>query len=193
MTIVLDDMQTADPELRADIELLKQQVHSCRATLQKLVSTAETHRAQRPTREPIDVFMHELLERWQVVRPAAQFTLNLRSGTAPNIHSDEALRQAIINLLDNGADTDSGPLQLNLGWTDTHIELRIRDHGPGIGFDIAEQLGKPFITNKGKGLGLGLFLSHATIERCGGEIRLYNHAEGGTEAILRLPIADERT
>lgn len=192
MMIVLDDMQTDDDEVRADIELLKQQVHSCRATLKKLVSTAETHRAQRPTREPIDSFMRELLERWQVVRPAAQFALHILSGAAPKINSDEALRQAIINLLDNGADTDSGPLQLHLDWTNTHIELRIRDHGPGIGFDMAEQLGKPFITNKGKGLGLGLFLSHATIERCGGEIRLYNHAEGGTEAILRLPIADGR-
>jgi two-component system sensor histidine kinase RegB len=191
MTIVLDDIQTTDTDVRADIELLKQQVQSCRATLKKLVSTAETHRAQCPTREPIDTFMHELLERWQVVRPSAQFNLQIHNGSAPSIHGDEALRQAVINLLDNGADTDSGPLQLNLDWTNTDIELRIRDHGPGIGFDIAEQLGKPFITSKGKGLGLGLFLSHATIERCGGEIRLYNHAEGGTEAILRLPIADD--
>ena len=191
MMIVLDDMHSDDAELRADIDLLKQQVQSCRATLKKLVSTAETHRTQRPTQEPIDVFMHELLERWQVVRPSAQFHLHVHSGAAPHIHSDEALRQAIINLLDNGADTDSGPLQLNVEWTNTHTELRIRDRGPGIGFEIAEQLGKPFITNKGKGLGLGLFLSHATIERCGGEIRLYNHAEGGTEAVLRLPIADD--
>ncbi len=178
MMIVLDDMQTADTDVRADIDLLKQQVQSCRATLKKLVSTAETHRTQRPISQPIDTFLHELLERWQVVRPSAQFNLHVHSGSAPNIHGDEALRQAIINLLDNGADTDSGPLQLHLDWTNTHIELRIRDRGPGIGFDIAEQLGKPFITSKGKGLGLGLFLSHATIERGGGDIRLYNHARG---------------
>ena len=109
---------------------------------------------------------------------------------APRLRVDETLRQAIINLLDNGADTNSGPLQLTLDWDNDFIALRIRDHGPGIGFDIAEQLGKPFVTSKGKGLGLGLFLSHATIERCGGDIRLYNHPEGGTEAVLRLPVAE---
>lgn len=189
MTVLLDDMQSDDAELHGDIELLKQQVQSCRATLKKLVSTAETHQHQQFSEQAFDNFVSELLERWQVVRPSAQFVLHCSSDRSPYIHVDETLRQAIINLLDNGADTDSGPLQLTLEWDNTFVVLRIRDHGPGIGFDIAEQLGKPFVTTKGKGLGLGLFLSHATIERCGGDIRLYNHPEGGTEAILRLPIA----
>lgn len=189
MTVLLDDMDADDAELRADIELLKQQVQSCRATLKKLVSTAETHQAQTHSTQPADAFLRELLDRWQVVRPSAQAALSSRSGPAPRIRVDEALRQAIINLLDNGADTDSGPLALALDWDEAFVALRIRDHGPGIGFDIAEQLGKPFVTSKGKGLGLGLFLSHATIERSGGDIRLFNHPEGGTEALLRLPVA----
>src|SRR5690606_36973111 len=193
MTLLLQDMHSDDAELSADIDLLQQQVHHCRATLRKLVSTAETHQAQGHALQPADQFLRELLERWQVVRPSARFELSGpvdSASAAPAIRTDEALRQALINLLDNAADTDSGPLQLSLDWAGATITLRIRDRGPGIGFDIADQLGKPFVSTKGKGLGLGLFLSHATIERCGGSIRLYNHAEGGTEAVLTLPRAD---
>lgn len=190
MTLLLDDMHTDNTDLHADIELLKQQVQSCRATLKKLVSTAQTHQHRQISTQPFDNFVHDLLQRWQVVRPSAHFNLRSTIQNAPTIRVDETLQQAIINLLDNAADTDSGPLQLTLACDNAFVALHIRDHGPGIGFDIAEQLGKPFVTSKGKGLGLGLFLSHATIERCGGEIRLYNHSEGGTEAVLQLPIAE---
>ena len=203
MTLVLDEMQNGLDEmhsapahndveqLRADITTLKQQTQICRATLKKLVDTAETHRLQQFIAQRADTFLQELLERWQVVRPDARYQLQTTPGPVPTLRVDEALRQAIIHLLDNGADTQSGPLELQLGWDDRMIELRIRDHGAGIPLDIAEQLGKPFVTNKAGGLGLGLFLSHATIERCGGEIRLYNHPAGGTEAVLRLPGQEE--
>ncbi len=197
MTLVLDEIQheldvthNTDAQLRVDIATLKQQAQICRATLKKLVDTAETHRQQQYIPQRADVFLQELLERWQIVRPDARYQLNIDSTPMPQIRIDEALRQALMHLLDNAADTRSGPLELQLGRDTRMIELRIRDHGPGIPLDIAEQLGKPFVTNKRSGLGLGLFLSHATIERCGGDIRLFNHPAGGTEAVLRLPIVD---
>lgn len=196
MTLVLDEIQNSldraesDPQqLRADIATLTQQAQICRATLRKLVETAETHRQQQYLTQRADRFLDELLERWQVVRPDARYHLHLETGTAPLIRVDEALRQAIIHLLDNGADAHSGPLALTLSWNERTLELRIRDHGAGIPLAIAEQLGKPFVSTKGSGLGLGLFLSHATIERCGGAIRLYSPDGGGTEAVLQLPIA----
>jgi two-component system sensor histidine kinase RegB len=122
------------------------------------------------------------------MRPSARFELSRQLGPAPLLGSDAVLQQAIINLLDNGMDA-GGPLQLRLQWDDEFVQLRIRDRGPGIPLEIAEQLGRPFVTSKGKGLGLGLFLSNATAERWGGEVRLYSRDEGGSEAVLRLPVA----
>jgi len=193
MTVLLDEMDSADSPLGADIQLLKQQVNSCRATLKNLVNTADAHQRQQFGAQPADALLTQLLERWQVVRPDAAYELHIHGvGAAPALRADGALQQALINLLDNGADTRSGPLQLTLEWDAHAITLRIRDRGPGIALDIAEHLGKPFVTSKGgKGLGLGLFLSHATIERHGGEIRLFNHPQGGTEAVVRLPRASD--
>jgi two-component system sensor histidine kinase RegB len=188
MTVLLGEMHSDDSGLRSDINLLKQQVASCRATLKNLVEVAEAHQLQQFPRQAITTLLEELLQRWLVLRPDAACHLEVSGAEpAPALRVDGTLQQALLNLLNNGADTRSGPLQLRLHWDERDITLRIRDRGPGIALDIAEQLGKPFVTSKGKGLGLGLFLSHATVERYGGDIRLYNHPEGGTEAVLRLP------
>src|SRR5690606_1456886 len=204
MTLLLDDMHSDDAGLNDDIALLKQQVQTCRATLKNLVNTAEANQQQSCAPAPLPEVLHTLLDRWQVLRPNARHSLHIDTPTintstintstsAPHFACDEALQQAIINLLNNAADTDSGAVELHASWDADTITLRIRDRGPGIALDIADRLGKPFVTTKGKGqnfgLGLGLFLSHATIERAGGDIRLFNHPAGGTEAVLRLPIA----
>jgi two-component system sensor histidine kinase RegB len=190
MKLLLDDMPAADPAQRTDIELLKQQVQACHTTLKNLVATAESHQRQQFPLQPVDRFLHAALERWQITRPTARYRLDLpaNAGSPPALRPDETLQQALLNLLNNGADASAEPLELKLEWDARDIVLHIRDHGAGVPLEIAEQLGKPFVTSKGKGLGLGLFLSHATIERCGGDIRMYNHAEGGTEVALRLPI-----
>lgn len=197
MTVLLDDMHSDNAALNDDIALLKQQVNTCRMTLKNLVSTAQSYQwEQQQQRPPVELpaMLHTVLERWQVMRPGARFQLQLDTQiAAPAIVVDEALQQAIINLLNNAADTDSGPVELAASWDAQWITLHIRDHGPGLALDIAEQIGKAFITTKNGGarggLGLGLFLSHATIERAGGDIRLFNHPNGGTDAMLRLPVA----
>ena len=68
--------------------------------------------------------------------------------------------------------------------------IDIRDHGPGVTLSIADQLGDTFVSTKTKGLGIGLFLTHATINRFGGGVSLYNHPEGGTLTEVTLPRSD---
>ena len=41
------------------------------------------------------------------------------------------------------------------------------------------------------GLGIGLFLANATIERAGGSVQLKARAGGGTLSAVRLPLAGE--
>jgi two-component system sensor histidine kinase RegB len=123
------------------------------------------------------------------MRPQASFEYSPGNAIdAPTLMVDSTLEQAIGNLLNNAADASEETLEIQLRWDKHEITLTIRDHGPGIALDIAEQIGKPFVSTKGKGLGLGLFLSHATIARHGGTITLHNHPDGGTVARLALPL-----
>ena len=48
--------------------------------------------------------------------------------------------------------------------------------------------GKAIVQREGSGLGIGLMLSHASVERYGGSITLANAEGGGTLATLTLPV-----
>jgi two-component system sensor histidine kinase RegB len=45
-----------------------------------------------------------------------------------------------------------------------------------------------FDSGKPAGLGLGVWLSHATLSRLNGRLELSNHAEGGVYARILLPL-----
>ena len=64
----------------------------------------------------------------------------------------------------------------------------ITDEGPGITEEIQSRLGKTFVSTKNKGMGIGLLLTQATINRYGGEVRLYNRAVRGAITELVLPL-----
>jgi two-component system sensor histidine kinase RegB len=73
--------------------------------------------------------------------------------------------------------------------TAKEARITIRDRGPGISSELLLDMGRPIIRASRKGLGIGLLLSHATVERCGGRIELLNAEGGGTEANLYLPLS----
>ena len=78
------------------------------------------------------------------------------------------------------------------GW----LLIIIEDRGPGIPAEIAGSLGKKSISRKQGGLGLGVLLGQASIERLGGEVKLSAKQGPGTRLEIRLPltgIADKRT
>ena len=66
--------------------------------------------------------------------------------------------------------------------------LVVEDRGAGIPEDIADALGSRFVSRKDGGLGLGVLLSSASIERLGGEVTLHDREGGGTRWEVRLPV-----
>ncbi|BAL24764.1 sensor histidine kinase [Azoarcus sp. KH32C] len=66
------------------------------------------------------------------------------------------------------------------------VRLVIRDYGPGFSADTLAHLFEPFYTTKptGEGLGLGLTISRAIIERLGGTLRAENAGPGARFEIL---------
>lgn len=193
MMVILDDLaqdnEQQHPDLHADLLLLKGQVESCKHILQGLVSTAEAHSHGQKTSVLITDYLPQILTRWHLLRPNVDYQLSLDASLVDaHLDVDTTLEQAIDNLLNNAADA-SVHIDIDAQRREHQAVISIRDQGPGIALDVAEDLGKPFVTNKGKGLGLGLFLTHATIDRYGGQIALFSHPQGGTVAELTLPIS----
>lgn len=190
MSVLLKEMRQdhADPALQEDLVVLQDQVKACKDTLQQLVRAAEANRRMAVVQQDVTFWLDEALNRWHLMRPESSYKFQLLGqGEVPRLAPPPDLTQALLNLLNNAADACPDNLAVSLNWDNEDIFIAIRDHGAGVPLAIAEQIGKPFFTTKGKGFGLGLFLSKASVTRAGGSVKLYSHEEGGTLTELHLP------
>lgn len=191
MSVLLNELRQEHREDRAlqeDLGVLQEQIRLCKSSLQHLVRTAEADRRQTIEEQTGVEWLEAALRRWHLMRPEVSYRFDIKGiGSSPKLTPPADLTQALLNLLNNAADACPDDLEVSLDWNSTDIYLSIRDHGHGVPLAIAEQIGKPFFTTKGKGFGLGLFLSQASVRRAGGTVKLYNHEEGGTLTELRLP------
>lgn len=191
MAVLLSEMREDardDPELQEDIDLLRRQVDVCKSRLRHLVESADRRRMAEPEVRDARDWLRGVVQRWLVLRPDVSYRLEIgdQRGT-PWLKVDTTLDQAITNLLNNAADANPDDISIRLDWNAEEAIIDIRDHGPGVTLDIADQLGETFVSTKSKGLGIGLFLTHATINRFGGGVSLYNHPDGGTLTEVILP------
>lgn len=106
------------------------------------------------------------------------------------------LEQVLVNLIRNALQAmEAQPqkqIEISLECQMAHLQLVLRDHGPGIAEADLARVFEPFYTTKksGQGLGLGLSISHRIIESLNGQLRAANHPEGGAVFTLTLPLCD---
>lgn len=185
MTVIARDIESdlaADSPLREDVATLRRQLALCRDILNDL-------RAQAATDAPrllLSRFVRAAVERMEVVHPERQFQLDMRFPEC-SIQPPATLQQVLVNLLDNAAAAAQATVKITLRDEQENCVLDIEDDGAGIAPDIAVRLGQPFVSDKHDGLGLGYFLSHASINQLGGSIHLKSRPQGGTLTQLRLP------
>ncbi|GAA4023597.1 sensor histidine kinase [Actimicrobium antarcticum] len=113
--------------------------------------------------------------------------------TGDAVRTEQVLINLLRNALDAVEDTPQRQIWLRLERDGDQALVRIRDSGPGIAGEVAAQLFEPFFTTKpsGKGLGLGLAISSSIVQAMRGQLSASNHADGGAEFQLRLPLAKE--
>jgi two-component system NtrC family sensor kinase len=75
------------------------------------------------------------------------------------------------------------------GEGDSYV-IRVNDSGHGVSPEIEHQIFDPFFTTKpvGKGTGLGLSIASSVVKKHGGTLALSPGANGGTEAVIRIPL-----
>lgn len=194
MAVLLSEMREDakgkdDPQLEEDLALLRSQVDTCKQRLQAMVAAADRRRMEKPQPANAAEWLEEIVQRWLVVRPDVQHSVEATpGGEQAQILVDTTLEQALMNLLNNAADACPDDIEITLERREQEVIIDIRDHGDGVPMAVADQLGETFISTKSKGMGIGLFLTHATINRFGGGVSLYNHEDGGTLTEVRLPL-----
>ena len=126
--------------------------------------------------------------------------IELRLGQCVNaaIRADpEQLKQVLINLIQNGAESIGGNGQITLGArTGTArlggqptpvIVLEIGDTGKGITPEVQKRLFDPFFSTKESGTGLGLSIAARILEKHGGLLEFQTQVNHGTTFGIVLP------
>ena len=107
---------------------------------------------------------------------------------------EAAIIGVLINLFSNAAlamrkaGTQNPAIHTTVRWEDKRLRVTVRDNGPGIAQEHLARVFEPFFTTRevGQGLGLGLSISYAVIERHGGV--LYAESEVGQWAAFSFDL-----
>jgi two-component system, OmpR family, sensor kinase len=102
------------------------------------------------------------------------------------------IEQALSNLVDNALRHGTGMITLSASAADAHVELHVRDEGPGLPIDFLphafERFSRARRGRTGQGSGLGLAIVELIALAHGGHGSLTNRTDGpGADAWLRLP------
>ncbi|MEW6354281.1 MAG: ATP-binding protein [Pseudomonadota bacterium] len=194
MAVLAKDLESdcTQPDVQERLRILREQVERCKKILSTLSASAGHTRAEEARGVALDVYLNDIVEHWRATRPAVNAQFNFTGAQpAPRIVAEQTIAHAVTNILNNAADASPNCVEIRAQWDSEKLLIEVDDRGAGLSDAAARQAGEAFFTTKaaGQGLGLGLFLTHATLTRFGGSVQLFNRAGGGVRTQLVLPIA----
>jgi two-component system sensor histidine kinase RegB len=193
MAVVIGELQKEqleNTEFQHDMKILRDQIVQCKRTLTQLLTDVGQTRSEDGSGQAVDLFLQQVLDKWRLMRPMVKFTYHCNGlQPTPQIIGAQLLSQSILNLLNNAADASLDRIEIESSWNHHELLLEILDYGKGLSEETVQRAGQAFFTSKpSQGLGIGLFLANANIERFGGSVRLTNREGGGASTQVRLPL-----
>lgn len=171
--------------LREDTDLIREQADRCRDILRSM---------GRAGKDDLHMRFGPLAA---VVRDAAEphenrgKTLTITESPDPSGDPKQpAIRRfpevihGLRNLVQNAVDFADSSVDVDVGWTDAVIRIRIADDGPGFPQHMFGRIGDPFMRRRRsqpqkdrpgyEGMGLGLFIAKTLLERTGAQLSFAN-------------------
>jgi two-component system sensor histidine kinase RegB len=179
------------PEALKDAQLLTAQVDACRATLGSMSAVADHARETGSATLALDAWLDAVVGTFRATRPDVPLAVRFDGARpGPAIVAEPTLKQSLLILLNNAADASPHDVAVTADWDADTFNFAVADRGPGFAPAQLRRVGRTFFTTKppGKGTGLGLVLTTATVERFGGDVGWSNRPDGGALASLRLPL-----
>jgi two-component system sensor histidine kinase RegB len=187
LTLMVEDLagESAGDARREDYETMRRLLESCRDCVRDLARPADAGAAHTTGAD-----MERIVERWRLVRPTVDLR---RTGSIAAVQKvDPAVGHLVQALLNNAADASeqagTSRVDLHIETSGTGMQASIRDYGPGIGLVPPLLPGALFRSGKPDGMGIGLALSHATVERLRGTLSMQAAMDGpGIVVSFHLP------
>lgn len=174
----------AETPLAEDAELIVEQVGRCRAILGKLRSLAAEGGDPFAT-VPLTELLSEVTRPYEQMGKTVLFDVEPHAGNEPVVPRAVGLLYGLGNLVENAVQFSDESVSIVARWDETHVELSIRDDGPGFALELISRLGEPYLTSRPHeqprenpgargGLGLGVFIAKTLLERSGARLTFLN-------------------
>ncbi|OIV38097.1 histidine kinase [Mangrovactinospora gilvigrisea] len=129
--------------------------------------------------------------------PPGRVTLEFAE-SLPAVRADAGLLERVVaNVVENAVKygaAEERPVRVRADVVGDRLELRVVDHGPGVGDDDKEQVFEPFQrlgdAPRGAGVGLGLAVARGFAEAMDGALQAEDTPGGGLTMVLSLRTAD---
>ena len=173
-----------------DVRLIREQVARCRLILDQMGGGVGKSAEQSVESVSLGELFGEVLSG---VRDTPPVHLEVEPGAAATRLRlpPRAVAQALRSLVTNAQDASPPrqPVVVSAAIEDSALAVEVRDRGPGMPPEVLERVGEPFFTTKppGRGMGLGLFLTRAVVERLGGSLVIDSTPPDGTRARVVVP------
>ncbi len=181
-----------------DLHLVEDQIGRCRSILRKLSSPATIAAA---TLE--ETTLGELIE--EIVTPHRLLDVAIeveREGPAPEplCRRNAGIIYGLTNIVENAVSFAESRVAIHASWTGSIVKIVIADDGPGFAPQVLARLGEPYISTRGAarrregevagGMGLGLFIANALLERSGASLAIANAppSQSGAVATIVWPL-----
>ncbi len=200
---LLADPRVADDGARRGkrVEVLRAEAGRLAHLIDNVLDYARLERRRPPEPRPVALaeLLAPLLPRLGTRLAAAGLELNTAQVPPCMVRCDPAaVERILVNLADNAAKYAASGTEKTITLSALlgkgSLELRLRDHGPGLAADVRARLFLPFARSaeaaagNAPGVGLGLALCRRLARAQGGDLRLEEPDGGGVEAVLVLPL-----
>lgn len=136
--------------------------------------------------------VREALENNPVPEPI-QVMLDCPDSLPPVLADADQIRIVLSNLIRNGRDAmaEGGQLSIRSRHVDESVETTVADTGVGISPENLSRIMEPLYSTKARGLGLGLAIARAILEKNKGSLHVVSELGHGSSFTVRLTAAVE--
>ncbi|HZF28253.1 MAG TPA: ATP-binding protein [Gammaproteobacteria bacterium] len=188
----LDETAT-DPAQREHLRVMMEEIETINERLNRIAGRVGAERSEGAQQIGLRAFLDDLIGHWTAVHPDIELgaTFDLPADDTP-IVAEATIGQAIRNVLDNAAHASRAngrrSVDVRVRRDGSKLEIDIVDDGVGLDPALRDEIGLKVVSTKDRGLGIGILLSRAALQRFGGRLELESRPLGGVEAHIHLPL-----
>jgi len=186
--VAKSELVQKEPRVMQFLDIIDDEINSANKIINDLLGFSRVGKpAVSPSR--IESVIDEALSR-TTIPGNIELTKKLDAGL-PELKIDtDQIRQVLVNMIINAVEAmpEGGKLTIGTRKKDKFLEVVIADTGCGIPQENVGKIFDPLFTTKAKGIGLGLAVCKAIIERHEGHVEVESEVGKGSTFTIKLPL-----